>query len=260
MAFGLTTAQIQTFAINGSMAVIILIIGTIVLSRNSKSRLNRSFFLFYFFVALGLIINVAYRLINIEVYMVWMNRITLFFTTFGIVFLLNFNMIIYHSEQVYTRKKSWLWVILWFVLCSGFLWIDMENGVQWDFNDKIPGIQPLEWNPGAAGIPAWNTIYTLYALVLAQGLFIFIIVIAIKIVIKFGDKKLRRKYTSSIIAVILFDWVLVGNVINNWRVIQDANAYYDLYGFIPFSTFFLYSSALVLPAVILLWIGARKRN
>jgi hypothetical protein len=256
----LTTGQIQTFAINGTMAIFILLIGSAVLRRNSKSRLNRSFFLFYFFVAFGLMINVAYRLINIEEYMIWMNRITLFFSTFAIIFLFNFNMIIYQSEQVYTRKKGWLWVILWFIACSGFIWLDLQNGVQWDFNDALPGIQPSYYVLGAAGIPAWSTMFTVYALILAQGLFIIIIVVAAKIIKKFGDKKLRRKYGSSMIAIILFDWMLVGNILNNWRVVQNANAYYNILGFTPYSQYFLYSSVLVIPAVILLWLGIRKRN
>ena len=253
---GLSTAQIQTFAINGTMAIFILIIGSSVLRRNSKSRLNRSFFLFYFFVAFGLVINVAYRLINVEIYMIWMNRITLFFSTFAIIFLFNFNMIIYHSEQVYTRKKAWLWVILWAIACSGFFWLDIENGVQWDFNSTQPGIQSLLINPNSAGVPAWSTLFTLYALVIAQGLFILIIVTAVRIVLKFGDARLRRKYISSIIAIILFDWILVGNMINNWTVIQDIFTF----AAIPFSTIFLYSSVLVIPAVILLWLGIRKRD
>ncbi len=257
MAFlGLSTAQIQTFAINGTMAIFILIIGSSVLKRNSKSRLNRSFFLFYFFVAFGLVINVAYRLINVEVYMIWMNRVTLFFSTFAIIFLFNFNMIIYHSEQVYTQKKAWLWVVLWAILCSGFLWLDMENGVRWDFNTVQPGIQSLLINEGAAGVPAWSTLFTLYAFTIAQGLFILIIVIAVRIILKFSDTRLRRKYISSIIAIILFDWILVGNMINNWTYIQDVFTFMA----IPFSTIFLYSSVLVIPAVILLWLGIRKRD
>ena len=261
MAFlGLSFAQIQTFAINGTMAIFILIIGSSVLRRNSKSRLNRSFFLFYFFVAFGLLINVAYRLINIEIYMIWMNRVTVFFSTFAIIFLFNFNMIIYHSEQVYTKKKAWFWVILWAIICSGFFWLDSMNGVQWDFSDIIPGIQSRIYYPDAAGIPAWSTLFTLYTLVIAQGLFILIIVIAVRIVLKFEDVKLRRKYTSSIIAIILFDWILVGNMINNWTVIQNLNAFYNVLDFIPFSQFFLYSSVLVIPAVLLLWLGIRRKE
>jgi hypothetical protein len=256
MVLGLTTGQILSYAINGTMAVFILIIGSGVLSRNPKSRLNRSFFFFYFFVAIGLLINVAYRLINIEIYMIWMNRVTLFFTTFGIIFLYNFNMIIYHSEQVYTRKKSWLWIILWFLVCTGFFWIDNKNGVKWDFAENVPGVQPLWEGLESAGVPAWSTLFTIYGLVIAQGLFILIIVIAAKIIKKFEDKKLRRKYVSSIIAIILFDYILVGNMINNWVVIQDL----FIYAAMPFSQIFLYTSPLVLPAVILLWIGARKRN
>lgn len=255
MVLGLTTAQVQTFAINGTMAIFILIIGSVVLRRNSKSRLNRSFFLFYFFVAFGLLINVAYRLINIEIYMIWMNRVTLFFSTFAIIFLFNFNMIIYHSEQVYTKKKAWLYGILWFLACSGFFWLDIEKGVQWDYNPN-PGIQSLLINPLTAGVPAWSTLFTIYSLIIAQGLFVVIIVIAIKIIKKFGDIKLRRKYVSSIIAIFLFDWILVGNMFNNWTVIQDASAYLTM----PFSQIFLYSSVLVIPAVILLWLGIRKRE
>lgn len=257
MAFlGLSTAQIQTFAINGTMAIFIIIIGASVLRRNSKSRLNRSFFLFYFFVAFGLVINVAYRLINKEVYMIWMNRVTLFFSTFAIIFLFNFNMIIYHSEQVYTQKKAWLWVILWALACSGFFWLDIEHGVQWDFNTAQSGIQILSINPGAAGVPAWSTLFTSYSFIIAQGLFILIIVMAVRIILKFGDQKLRRKYISSIIAIILFDWILVGNMINNWTFIQDVSTFMA----IPFSTIFLYSSGLVVPAVLLLWLGIRKRD
>jgi len=260
MVMELTTAQIQAFVVNGTMAIFILIIGSIVLRRNPKNRLNRSFFLFYIFIAFGLFINVAYRLINRESWMVWMNRITVFFSISAIIFLLIFNMIIYHSEQVFTRKKALISTILWFIICSGFLWIDLDNGVQWDFNPICPGIQSLIINPGAAGVPAWSTIYTIYGMILAQSLFIVIIIIAVRIIRKFGDIKLRRRYVSSIIAIFMFDWILVGNMLNNWTVMQNANAYYNLYGFTPFSTIFLYTSVLVIPAVLLLWYSVRKKD
>ncbi|MBN2156185.1 MAG: hypothetical protein JW776_09090 [Candidatus Lokiarchaeota archaeon] len=256
MVLGLTNAQIQTFVINGSILIFILIIGSSVLRRNPNSRLNRSFFLFYFFVAFGLLINVAYRLINKEIYMVWMNRITLFFSTFGIIFLLFFNIIIFQSEQVFTRKKQWLYTILWFIACSGILWLDLENGVKWDYNPNKPGIDPLYLNPGSAGVPVYSTLFTVYALILAQGLFIIIIILVARIIRKFGDKKLRRKYISSFVAIMLFDWILVGNLINNWSIVQDAYAFSPM----PFSTVFLYTSVLVIPAVLLLWYGIRKRD
>ncbi len=247
-------ALIQVFAIYGFMVVITLTIACIVLARNPKNRINRNFFLFYFFTALGLIINIAYRALNDPVLNPWMNRGTVFFTMFGIVFLLIFNIIINKSQTIFTHGRAVLYVILWAIACSGVFWIDYftgYNGVQWDYGPDTPGLQddPII---GGTGIPVWSTMFTLYAIILAQGLFVITLIVVFKIYRKFSDKKLKRKYISSIIAIIFFDWIMVGGFLNNWQLIQDNTP--------GFSTVFFYSSALVLPAVVLLWLGTRRQQ
>jgi hypothetical protein len=183
-----------------------------------------------------------------------MNRGVVFFTMFGIVFLLIFNIIINKSETILTRGRAVLYVFLWAIACSGVFWIDYfvgYTGVQWDYypDDPFTIYGPII---GGTGIPVWSTMFTLYAIILAQGLFIATIIVVIRIYRKFSDIKLKRKYMSSIIAIILFDIIQVGGYLNNWYIIQRSAP--------DFSTWFLYMSALILPAIILLWIGTRRQQ
>ncbi|MBY9018518.1 MAG: hypothetical protein KGD66_06780, partial [Candidatus Lokiarchaeota archaeon] len=111
------------FVINMMMAIFFLVLGWSILKRR-KSRLNATFSGFYLSIALGLLINAAYVVINeifkSEPLALLLNYISAFLIFYGPVFMLATNRILIHSEAVYSQKSE-LKLLLIYALALGFM-------------------------------------------------------------------------------------------------------------------------------------------
>jgi hypothetical protein len=226
------TAVLQTLLVNGPIGVLWLIFAVKILKRGPSKRINQMFFLFLGLTAIGMFVNVAYRLIGDEFWNIVLNQVVIYLSTVSIVFLLIFNLIILKSDKIITDKIKFVLIIAWSIISSGYFFI--EGGVEW--------IYPS----GVAGVPHWSPVFAIFGIIIGQTLWSATLIVVIQIYRRFEDQKLRRKYINTIVAIAIFDWILIGNCINN--MINEPT----------FSTIFLITSILVIPAGILLYMGVKR--
>lgn len=226
------SALLQTFIVNGSISILWFFFAFSILKRGSSKRSNQMFFTFLALIAIGLLVNVLYRIINLDFWNIWLNKTTIFLSSFAIVFLLIFNLIILKSEKVITDRIKIGIIIVWFILCLVLFFI--PNGVSFDYS------------AGKYGLPVWSAAFSIYGLIIDQALFSIVLYVVSQIYKRFQDKSLKRKYISIILSIAIFDWILVGNFIFNWLNNPLGR------------TIFLITSILALPAGILLYLGVRR--
>ncbi|MHA1453079.1 MAG: hypothetical protein ACTSRD_09480 [Promethearchaeota archaeon] len=207
--------------------------------RDPKNPLNRSFYNFFLYFSLGFVINIIYRLLPSEFWKAFLGRITIGVITFAFIFLLQFNLILL-DENSFNKKKRWITTLSWLVICSGFVYLDWNNGARWVVNSNFP-----------SGIPYWSTSFTLYALILSQGLFIVIFIISNITQQRIDPNKPKAKHFRKNLVIFFFNWFLVGNIVNNWELIRENASW--------FSIFMFYSTFLALPGIILFWLSAIKK-
>ena len=227
------TAVLQTLLVNGPIGVLWLFFAIRILQRGPSKRINQMFFLFLGLTALGMFVNVAYRLIGVDFWNITLNKVTIFLSTVSIVFLLIFNLIILKSDKIITDKIKLVMIIAWIIICCGYFFI--EGGVTWGHEEV-----------GDAGVPIWSVPFAVFGIIIGQLLWSATLIVVIQIYRRFEDQKLRRKYISTIVAIAIFDWILIGNCINN-MIDNDT-----------FRLIFLITSILVIPAGILLYMGVKR--
>ena len=179
------------FVIDMMMAIFFLGLGLSILRRRRKSRLNATFSGFYISIALGLLVNAAYVVINeivrSEPLALLLNYISSFLIFYGPVFMLTTNRILIHSEAAY-RLKSELKVLLIYAVALGFMAI-------FYFFDGI------EFNASTNWRPVWSLPYLIY-LILVVSAFTIIPTIgsSFKILTVMKDKKMKRRWI----------WLMIG--------------------------------------------------
>ena len=120
-------AEFLTFFVNGFYIIFLMTGALIVRFRDPKNPLNRSFYNFYLYFSLGFVINIMYRLFASDFWKAFLGRVTIGFTIFAFIFLLQFNLILLNKE-LFNRKWRWITTIEWLLLCTGFLFVDWNNG------------------------------------------------------------------------------------------------------------------------------------
>ena len=178
------------FVIGIVLAIFFLGLGWSILRRR-KSRLNATFSGFYISIALGLLVNAAYVVINeivrSEPLALLLNYISSFLIFYGPVFMLATNRILIHSEAAY-RLKSELKLLLIYAVALGFMAI-------FYFFDGI------EFNASTNWRPVWSLPYLVY-LILVVSAFTIIPTIgsSFKILTVMKDKKMKRRWI----------WLMIG--------------------------------------------------
>ena len=178
------------FVIDLMIAIFFLGLGWSILRRR-RSRLNATFSSFYIFIALGLIVNAAYVIINeifkSEPLALLLYYISAFLISFGPIFMLATNRILIHSESVY-RLKSELKLILIYALALGFMLV-------FYFFDGIEFNESTNWRP------IWSLPYLIYVIIIVSAFTtIPTIVSSFKILNVMKDKMMKRRWI----------WLLIG--------------------------------------------------
>ena len=211
----------------------------IVRFRDPKNPLNRSFYNFYLYFSLGFVINIMYRLFASDFWKAFLGRVTIGFTIFAFIFLLQFNLILLNKE-LFNRKWRWITTIAWLLLCTGFLFVDWNNGTSWLVSTEYP-----------SGVPVWSTTFTLFSLVLSQMLIMVIFIVANISKRKMDPNQSKAKHFSKNLAIFFFDWFVVGNILNNWVIMRNTATW--------FSSFMFYTTFLGLPGIIMYWLYAIRK-
>ena len=195
------TALLQTFLINGGTALAFFLVALSVLKRSGIKRISGTFALFFITIAIGLIVNVVYRIINEEYWNIVLNKVTIYFSALGVIFLYEFNLLIRFSENEITLKRQIVLFVIYALLLSFLFFI--ADGVTWDYS------------PGIYGVPVWSPLFAWYGGLLCQGLFVLILYTSAKISAQFSDIQAKKKYRFTIVAILMFDFILVGNFVAN---------------------------------------------
>ena len=178
------------FVIDMMMAIFFLGLGWSILRRR-RSRLNATFSGFYISIALGLLINAAYIVINeifrSEPLALLLYYISAFLIFYGPVFMLATNRILIHSEVVYSLKSE-LKLILIYGFALGFM-------VIFYFFDGIEFNESTNWRP------VWSLPYLIYTIIVVTA-FTTIPTIgsSFKILTVMKDKMMKRRWV----------WLMIG--------------------------------------------------
>ena len=178
------------FVIGMVLAIFFLGLGWSILRRR-KSRLNATFSGFYISIALGLLINSAYVVINeifrSEPLALLLYYISSFLIFYGPVFMLATNRILLHSEVVY-RLKSELKLLLIYGFALGFT-------IVFYLFDGIELNESTNWRP------IWSLPYFIYIIIIVSAFTTMpTIYSSFKILIVMKDKKMKRRWI----------WLLIG--------------------------------------------------
>lgn len=172
------------------MAIFFLGLGWSILKRR-RSRLTKTFSCLYISIALGLLVNTAYVVINelvrSEPLALFLYYISAFLIFYGPIFMLATNRILIHSEVVY-RLRSELKLLLIYAFALGSM-------VIFYFFDGIEFNESTNWRP------VWSLPYLIY-IVIVVSVFTTIptIVTSIKILIVMKDKTMKRRWV----------WLMIG--------------------------------------------------
>lgn len=226
---------IQSLAMGGIIVIIFAVISILLLRRN-RNRLSISLALYFISVAIGLMVNFTYRLLELLGIMNFTDHLpifstlqilTIYFTTFAGIFLLNFNLTLYYSTRTFGKKRQNTLTLLYAIVLLGMFVVaflsgpnaagEIAEGVTWDNENN----------------PLWNLYMGGYFLIISQIVFIFIVYYAIKISKKMGKNKYSKKYLRNIFGILFFDVQLIGAFLAFTFGLRDVGLYIQLAAILP---------------------------
>ena len=187
------------------MAIFFIFLGVSTFLRK-RSRLNTTFSLFFVSIALGLLINAAYVLINAivlsEPLALLLNYISGFLIFYGPIFMLATNFILLHSGATYSLKSE-LKLVLSYAVVLGFMAI-------FYFFDGIEFNESTNWSP------EWSLPYFIYIVVVVSGFAVIpTLYTSVKILKTMEDKQLRKRWIRLMISLIgLFTYLYLAFLSN----------------------------------------------
>ena len=123
------TALLQTFLINGGIGVAFLLVAIAVIKRAGLNRMSVTFSLFFILHAIGMFVNVAYRVINEDYWNILLNKVTIYFSVIAFVFLYEFNLLIRFSESEISVRRQVVIFLIYVIVSAGLFLI--PDGVWW---------------------------------------------------------------------------------------------------------------------------------
>ncbi len=193
------------FIINLMMAIFFLGFGWSILKRR-RNRLNATFSGFYISIALGLIINATYVIINeivkSESLALLLNYISAFLIFYGPVFMLATNKILIQSESVYSLKSE-IKLLLLYAFALGLM-------VIFYFFDGIVFNESTGWRP------VWSLPYLIYIIIIVSSITIIpSIITSFKILSVMENKMMKKRWIRLMCGLIgLYTYLYLAFVMN----------------------------------------------
>ena len=216
-----STGFIQVYIAQGILFAYFIILGYKVLKRGIN-RLNLFLSSFYFFVALGLLINFIYVLLSNELTVLILYYTTLYLLFLGTMFLTSFITLLFKSDKIFTSKKQVIIIICYNITL--FCMIFIPNGVIIN--------QSTNWNP------VYN-IYFLIYLIIILSVFSFIpgIYYGLKLYHTIEEQFLKTRWKAFLIGIIGLYIFAYGTLISNTLNIQDFRTIWSLISVILITIF-----------------------
>jgi len=193
------------FVIDMIMAIFFFSLGWSIIKRR-RNRLNTTFSGFYISIALGMIVNAAYVIINeifrSEPLALLLNYISAFLIFYGPIFMLATNRILIHSEAAYSLKSEIKLLIL-YAFGLGLMII-------FYFFDGIQFSEATNWRP------VWSLPYLIYIIIIVSSFTtIPTIFSSFKILGVMEDKMMRKRWIRLMIGLLgLYVYQYLGFLMN----------------------------------------------
>lgn len=231
--------------------VMFLIFGVLIMKRK-RTRQTITLSAVFLVPAFGLMINILYRAIDAYAFNLVGNVITIYLTSFGLIHLLMFNLMLLKSGKAFTTFKQLLYTMLYGVLLAGLFVIGLQyGGVEWEYTGVAGEIGFLgrTTDPLDVGLPVWSVTFMIYGLIISQLGAFAVLYTGIRLYQQMGGKesKYSKKFIRAITGVILMDVVVVGNFIFNTLNTGLGR------------TILLVMSICIIPAGFFLYFGLRQK-
>ncbi len=177
--------------------------------RKDRTRKKKAFAEFYLLVSIGLILNVIYvALTNYYIVMV-LNFICMYFIFFAPISLVNFCLMLFYDEEKYDSKKQLILRVIYGIVL--FCMIFVPNGVI------------IDCSSGECTPPLWSIPFFLYHfIVMTIFTFIPVIYFSIRILEKFDDEQLKKKWKFFILGIICLYIFMYGSIFSNTPAFADV--------------------------------------
>lgn len=205
---------LQVYVAQGAVFVFFLILVSLILKRG-RQRLNLIFSGSYITVAIGLIINFIYAPIThpqLELTVLILYYMTLFFLFLYPAFLLCFVLILLKSEKIITTSKQIIIILVYAVILSCMVFI--PNGVVINAS--------TDWKP----VWSWFLfIYVMGVVTLGEVLSFYF---AFKIYKKFEEEQIRKKWRYFLMGLIGLYIFAFGTLFSNALNIQTFRTIWSI--------------------------------
>ena len=187
---------IQVFVVFMGSGIVLFVIALLILKR-SRSNLHVAFSGFFICIFVGAIINVIYALLTTQVEESIV--VNLHLTTYSLfcmahLFLFIFNLLLLKSNQVITKPKQILMILLYTALISVFFFIPDGAHI----------------NAQTYYRPQWSLTMYIYAILISLMVMIPTIITATNIYKKLEEVELRKRWIYSLIGIIIIQIEHIG--------------------------------------------------
>ncbi len=191
--------------------VIFIILGILVLRKDSKYWGNRFFASFFWATALTLLFNLLYLFSTNQPYIAGMNLVTAAMAVIGIIGLLLGILVVYKGEDVIMHSYK-LYLILG--VCIALIIVQVT----------IPGA--VYFLAGSPEDPKWSLPMGIYELLLSQALIIAVYYFSIQLY-RVLTPEMRTKFIKYLIGLAFLDLTFISVTIDNLNIFGEA---YSLIG------------------------------
>jgi len=177
--------------------------------RKDRTRMKIAFSEFYIFISIGLILNVIYIALSDQFIVKILNFLTNFCIFLAAIFLVNFCLLFYYTEEKFNLKKQVILIVIYSIVL--FCMVFIPDGVT------------IDCSSGECTPPLWSIPFFLYIfIVLTIFTFIPISYYSIKILDKFDDEQLKKKWKYFIFGIMFLYAFLYGSLFSNTPAFADV--------------------------------------
>ena len=214
-----------------SIVVVVAAFMAMTISKRDRTRLSETLFWFFIIIAVGTSFSVIVRLINDLEFKNILIILVPVVVGCAIPQLTFFLLFIERGAGSYSVAKQVVFSLIYFLLLVVLFF--------------IPGGSTFEMDATGSMQPAWSLGFMLYGCIVQQILFTYNIIITGRIVKTMEDPEAKNKLKSVILAIIIFDYILLGTFVVNYINHPMVRSIFAITGLLVFVALFLLYNGLV---------------
>ncbi len=176
--------------------------------RKDRTRMKIVFAELYICIAIGLILNLTYIVLTDQIIVKFLNFLTNFSIFLAPIFLTNFCLIFFFTEEKFDMKKQVIFISAYAILL--FCMIFIPDGVT------------IDCSSGECTPPLWSIPFFLYVFIaLTAFTFVPIVYFSLKLLGKFEDEQLKKKWEFFILGLLCLYAFLYGSLFSNTELFSN---------------------------------------